>query len=564
MFWRVAKHLAIMVVVIFMMTSTSYALGAMPVISHLKTGESGAASAEFVAIYNNSSDNIDITNWCLYYSSASDVTKSKIACLEPPNENTTLVLEPFSYVRFSSAEFSSMIENFQPDFEFTVGLSGTSGHIRLLNSVGEEIDKIGYGAAVGPESEAVAVHSSGNFLIRKKITDTDFMQDLNNNALDFVDDILAEIPASGLFEIDNSIDFCPNIDGFQIDLPDGMGVDENGNCIEDVCPNLDGLQLAVPEGYVLDGQSCLEDILSLESSVLLITELLPNASGVDTGQEFIEIYNPNKTQVNLKNYKLSLGPAFTKNYTFAEQILDPFAYTSFSDILTGITLPNSTAGVRLTAPNGDVVSETDSYSDPKDDQSWALINDVWQYTTVLTPGQKNQPTPTIQTSSIDDEQLADCGPGKFRNPETNRCKSITSGDVELKPCLPGQVRNPETNRCKSTVSTASNLTPCKPGQVRNPETNRCKSIASTASATLKPCAPGQERNPETNRCRKVQTLGDSTLASVNDVNSPTESSSFGNPAVISVVALSAVGYGAYEWRHEIVKAFSGVKSKLVR
>ena len=54
-------------------------------------------------------------------------------------------------------------------------------------------------------------------------------------------------------------DVCPNIDGNQGQIPDGMIKDQQGNCVlsppVDVCPNLNGPQPTVPEGYTLvDGQ----------------------------------------------------------------------------------------------------------------------------------------------------------------------------------------------------------------------------------------------------------------------------------------------------------------------
>jgi len=44
-------------------------------------------------------------------------------------------------------------------------------------------------------------------------------------------------------------------------------------------------------------------------------------------------------------------------------------------------------------------------------------------------------------------EYADCGEGRYRNPETNRCKKIET-EPELKPCAEGYERNPETNRCR--------------------------------------------------------------------------------------------------------------------
>src|SRR3989344_3925083 len=538
---------------IFLFGTGVSALGSQPVISHLKTGETGFASQEFIAIYNNSLEAVDVSGWCLAYSSSSDVTQSTLSCLDSEDEDVALMLSPFSFARFSTSEFKNDASGFIPDGEFSSGLSGTSGHVRLLNKDKTEIDKIGWGSAVNPETKATPAHESGYFLERIKIVGTDFLQDTNKNNDDFSPVLLEIIPSSGIYETEIETDVCPNIGNVQAAVPDDYFLDERGDCVQDQCDNLEGLQATVPNGYVSsDGENCEEDLLDLESSILQITELLPNASSVDTGKEFVEVYNPNSTAVELEGYKLELGPVYSKSYALKKQLLNPDSFMQFSDIITGLTLPNSSASVRLVAPAGNTVSETDIYENPKDDQAWALINEVWQYTNNPTPGLPNLPSINEADNSSKTDGLADCGPGRYRHPETNRCRNIIAGDVELKPCEAGQARNPETNRCRSSASDDS-LVPCKTGQERNPETNRCRNIVSTASA-LKPCEPGQERNPETNRCRKIAALGASTLADVQDV--PAESNTITNWWVIGGVLAVASGYGIYEWRREVMRGIS--------
>lgn len=56
-------------------------------------------------------------------------------------------------------------------------------------------------------------------------------------------------------------DSCPNITGYQEGLPEGMLVDENGNCYTptpppaDICGNIDGNQQSIPEGYYRDSEN---------------------------------------------------------------------------------------------------------------------------------------------------------------------------------------------------------------------------------------------------------------------------------------------------------------------
>lgn len=561
MFWAIMlKYSLIAVMVILLTGNSAQAFGLSPVISHVKTGETGFASNEFVAIYNNSESSINVTNWCIAYSPASDASTSTLACLQSGKTDINLVLAPFSYARFSSTEFKNSIPSFIPDALFAAGISGTSGHVRLYDAGKNELDRLGWGAALNPEGVAVPSHGSGFVFQRSGVANSLFLQDSNHNKTDFSSALLVTIPSSGVVEEQIIIDSCPNIDNVQQALPDDYFLDSAGNCTQDQCDNIAGLQSTVPLGYEsMDGTNCTEHVLNLESAILQITELLPNTSSTDTGNEFIEIYNPNDRAIDLSGYKLQLGPLYSKSYALQDQILQPSSYASFSDTLTGLVLPNSSSSVRLLAPNGDVVSETDTYYSPKDDEAWSSINGLWQFTNQPTPGSTNVSSLGIaSTIGNSSEELEPCEVGKYRNPETNRCKTIESSDEELQACKLGQARNIETNRCRSLLAGADSLVPCKEGQERNSETNRCRTIALNASA-LVPCDAGEERNAETNRCRKTSVLGDNTVASVQDI--PASNFRSFNWWILGGLLAGVASYGVYEWRRELARAFAKIRFK---
>lgn len=507
------------------LTSSSVAVAQSVVISEFQTGSSASAAHEYISLHNNADQPFDVSGWCLQYLSASYATTTQLFCF-PTVEGVELIILPQQYIRFATTELTSSQPGLVVDYSFKAGLAANGGHLRLMDNDNpkHEVDRVGWGTATQPEGTALAAPPAGK--IAERLLVDGIRQDTNNNLADF------------------GVDVCSNIDGVQVAVPIGMGVDQNGDCLNDVCHNIEGLQAEVPQGFILDGDFvCIE---ALEDSTILITELLPNVSGSDTGKEYIELYNPNDHEVNLKDYKLSLGPSFATQRSLLDAVLLPFTYISFSDTITGITLPNSFASVRLTAPAGNVVSETDQYENPPDDAAWALINDIWQYTMQPTPAAAN--ILLVNTAATTQQnELQPCEEGKFRNPETNRCKTIESSN--LVPCAPGQERNPDTNRCRSAVGSADSLTPCREGQERNPETNRCRNIVSAASA-LAPCAPGQERNPETNRCRK--TTGSVQSAATDDVaDVPSAASSKQTWIMVAGVTLAALGYALYEWRYEL-------------
>lgn len=175
--------------------------------------------------------------------------------------------------------------------------------------------------------------------------------------------------------------------------------------------------------------------------------------------------------------------------------------------------------------------------------SYAFSGDTWQWTTTPSPHGDN-----IVTSPS--SEAAACPEGKYRNPETGRCRTIEEAVNALTECEEGYERNPATNRCRKIVlASETSPTPCKEGQERNPATNRCRSIAS-AVAELLPCDEGYERNPETNRCRKLKT---SDVPAADFPVTPTaavgaDMSGWYAFGALGVVALS---YAVWEWRVEI-------------
>ncbi|MGB3023870.1 MAG: hypothetical protein WBB39_03655 [Candidatus Saccharimonadales bacterium] len=193
--------------------------------------------------------------------------------------------------------------------------------------------------------------------------------------------------------------------------------------------------------------------------------------------------------------------------------------------------------------------------------SWAMNSDKkWQWTMTPQPNLPNKftlPEPVIEAPKP-------CATGQYRNPDTNRCRTIEEAVNALASCPEGQERNPATNRCRTVVLAAStSLVPCGEGQERNPATNRCRSIAS-AVVELIPCDEGYERNPATNRCKKV--VGASTITSTIAQPAEVESSQASivtNPYMLAaVIVVGGVSYALYEWRSEVRDGYKRLAAKL--
>ncbi len=523
------------------------------VIAEIQMGgtASGTTAEEYISIYNNSSSDIDVTNWCLQYAvySKLDFTSATtIGCIISPNNSVRLMLPAQGYVVAMSHELTTKQPvGYMKDISFAGGIlsgSSTGGTIRLIDASGMEIDKVGYGASAKPETSP-ALFTPNNVTNRSiQRLGTALKQDTDNNLLDFTQFPITIYQQSAVYEQAVITDQCPNTPQIDVNVPVGYMKDIDGNCYEDVCDNIGGLQKAVPAGYATAGFEC--EIVRLQ-----LSELLPNVASTDTGKEYIELYNPTSTSVDTAGYSVQLGSKIVKLTSF---MLSPLSYVAFSDAETGLTLLNTEATVTLLDPEAAALDST-SYVSPLDDHAWALIDGVWQYTDQPTRAAVNLPMTPAQSEgeTTSDVVTAACPAGKYRNPLTGRCKNIEAN--ELTPCAADQERNPETNRCRSIFASTAGLTSCKAGQERNPETNRCRNVASAASAALKPCPANQERNPETNRCRKVVSVPD--MSAIKDQEAPQHATGSG----WWIAALSVFGFGGYaawEWRAEVLQAMRKV------
>ena len=482
---------------------------------------SGTASQELILLKNTSNEDVNISGWCVQYSSAADNVGFS-ACIEPSLQ-TELWLTAGGLVSLATNEFVTANPLFIPDVVFSSGLAATGGHLRLLNTEALEVDKLGWGTAVHPETLSAVSHTSGKVLGRN---DALINLDTDNNSIDFSSVERLAVVMTGLYEVAVPIDSCPNIEGVQVVIPEGMLQDDDGDCFEDMCPNLDELQKVMPVGYVLENELCI--LVPLEDRPLVITELYPNSPSYDTGNEFIELYNPHDVTISLKGYSIQLGPDFGTDFVFTSGEIGPRQYLVFSDTETGVVLPNSSGvAIRLKSPAGTTVSEVSIYPEIADNESWSLVDDRWIVTNQVTRASANLP----YVIKAEEEVLG-----------------VTT---VLAPCAAGKYRNPETNRCRTIETAVSTLTPCDEDEYRSPDTNRCRKLVST-STKLQPCDEGEERNPETNRCRKVSIVAASQedLADIVDIT-PKQTTGSVNWGVMSGLFVATGGYMMYEWRNEI-------------
>lgn len=589
---RVVQTVLITILVGCFALPASAAPPAGVVINQVQTGGSGSGTTgiELIELYNNSSAAVDISGWRVHYSSSSDQTVTQLASFTPPNTAVRLHIEAHGYVTLTSSAYEQA-GGTPGDVTFIAGLAANAGHVRLYDTSSHEIDKVGWrsssASAVSPEAEAVTGPAGGKSIIRK-VTDS-VSQDTDNNANDFIQvDPIRH--SSGLVELVVVIDMCVNLPGVQAEIPSGYMMDNPGtSCVPipppDACVNIDGIQETIPDGYLHDSnRTCQKDtcrnIEGLQLSVperymsseddtctyvplatIHISEILPNPKGSDTSNEFIELYNPTEHPVTLEDYRLHVGATGVHMFEPGTVLL-PKSYITIFITLPQFALTNTGSQVQLFDDQGNTIGESVSYATAPDGESWARINDVWQYTNVVTPNAENRlpaEDEPGQGSVLLASSTAPCGEGKYRNPLTNRCRLIQTDVAVLATCDADEYRSPDTNRCRKIVTATSGLVPCGENEERNPFTNRCRKISAT-TATLNPCAEGQERNPDTNRCRTV--VSNAVPAAPFAVRSmPDTAQAIAGWWVAAGVGALALGYAGWEWRREITKTFSKILAR---
>lgn len=135
------------------------------------------------------------------------------------------------------------------------------------------------------------------------------------------------------------------------------------------------------------------------SDKVIISEILPNPSGEETEEEFIELYNGDIVEVDLEDWILEDASgndyAISMNDFPGGTIVAPGEYFVIYRRQSGIALNNSgEEEVRLTNPDDQEVDFV-IYNNPSgknsvpEDWSYNRIGDVFSWSTTLTPGKEN-------------------------------------------------------------------------------------------------------------------------------------------------------------------------------
>lgn len=134
---------------------------------------------------------------------------------------------------------------------------------------------------------------------------------------------------------------------------------------------------------------------------IFINEIMPSPEGSDEQGEWIEIFNNNNFAADIANWQIRDIVGQVRTYTFPIGTkISAFGFLVLTRPQSKITLQNTQDGLELLNPGGQVIQSI-SYSSAKQGQTYSRVNNnTWYWSQIPTPGSVNHLPPKIQNSNI--------------------------------------------------------------------------------------------------------------------------------------------------------------------
>lgn len=433
------------------------------------SGADNSSDEEFIEIYNAGSTVLDISDWKLQYLSAAGTTWQNKVTLNG-------LLHPGGRV-FVASKGMGLVDALAT---FTPGFKLEAGHIRLVRpDLADDSsyiveDLVGWGTALYAE-EWPALYPMAGQSISRIVDQGGSYIDTDNNYLDFS---VSHDPSPEFSNI-SSIEVIEPDHPVEQSVESGESQEENNQT-------------------VLEESASEIEVTEMSDNLLspYITELLPNpaAPQTDDSDEYIEIYNPNEEAISLDDYSLQTGNSYSYSFSLDGFEITPRSYLVLYVRDTGLILANSFGKARLLNAHGDVLSETAVYEDAKDGEAWTFVDNIWQWTTSMTPGAVNSLVAPVVAA-------------------TSTKKTDTKSKV-IKP--------------KAAKTT-------KPKVIKN----------------TKPKATAKKKDKKTAAKKEGKEKASEIVATVDEGKQPPSLHGW----IIGLVGVAAVGYAIYEYRHDLANKY---------
>jgi hypothetical protein len=152
---------------------------------------------------------------------------------------------------------------------------------------------------------------------------------------------------------------------------------------------------------VNNGEKSSDDtlIITIYSDSIIISEFIPNPTGNDKNNEWIELYNSSLQTADLSKWQISTQNSKVKPFIFPDNsLIAGHQHIILTADIAKISLNNNEGSLRLSFPNSQVAQEI-KYSKAKENQSIALASSgQYLWTTSPTPGTANVITSAVKTT----------------------------------------------------------------------------------------------------------------------------------------------------------------------
>ena len=122
----------------------------------------------------------------------------------------------------------------------------------------------------------------------------------------------------------------------------------------------------------------LEEKTEVDMSKIYINKFLPNPAGADSENEWIELCNSDKSDIDLTGFSLDDSAGGSKPYQLDDYNLAAKSCIFITSAESHITLNNDSDSVRFLDANGEVIDYVD-YSGGGEGLVYAKIDDIWQW-----------------------------------------------------------------------------------------------------------------------------------------------------------------------------------------
>lgn len=128
--------------------------------------------------------------------------------------------------------------------------------------------------------------------------------------------------------------------------------------------------------------------------MIQINEWLPNPTGKDSENEWIELYNNSNLKINLTNWIISSG---SKYYKIKDKIIEPYSFIILNKKETKLNLLNNNGEIKIFNPKGELIDQVKFFGHAPEGKSFSRIDEIFMFTDP-TPNQINKNN--FQTAQI--------------------------------------------------------------------------------------------------------------------------------------------------------------------